>query len=119
MKLTDLTVKIFGYNGPPAGTGFTLDETDEEDLLAVDGDIQGDYATNQNLSPKPIKSKKARRPGKTDKAKNEWEIWADLTQNKEQLEALFHLPLNKDVVIREFALATEPKKKAFLVFISP
>lgn len=118
MKLTDLTVKIFGYNGPPADAGFTLDEADEEDLLAADGDIKGDYATSQNLSSKADKTKrKSRRPGKTDKAKNEWEVWVDLTQNKERIEALFHLPLNKDVVIREFALATEPKKKAFLVFM--
>jgi spore germination protein KA len=44
-----------------------------------------------------------------------WKVQADLQQNKQRIQELFHLPVNKDVAIREFNIAGSGTK-AFLVY---
>lgn len=43
-------------------------------------------------------------------------LLADLSAMKRRLEQLFHLPQNKDIVIREFAIGLEPPVPALAVF---
>lgn len=120
MNLKDLTAKILGYNGPPAFNTFTLDETEDEQLLASDGDIQGDVVTGKNPRRVVKKPKKVSDLGhfkNLSEEKRQWKIQRDLDKNRKRIEELFHLPLNKDVVVREFILATQPTVRAFLVFI--
>lgn len=125
MDLKKLMQQIFAYNGPPTYKAFSLEETREENRLSVDGDIKGDTVadkTNRN------KFKKPRRPQKsnTEREKTEEEARKEnkeknfstsLEQNKEQMELLFHLPLNKDVVIRDFEVASSPPIPAFVIFL--
>lgn len=44
-------------------------------------------------------------------------ISADIDENQHVLEALYQLPVNKDVVIRNITIATQPKIKVLLVFM--
>ncbi len=44
-------------------------------------------------------------------------ISADIDKNQHMLEALYQLPVNKDVVIRNITIATQPKIKVLLVFM--
>jgi spore germination protein KA len=44
-------------------------------------------------------------------------ISADIDENQHILESLYQLPLNKDVVIRNITIATQPKIKVILVFM--
>jgi len=44
-------------------------------------------------------------------------ISANITENQHILESLYQLPLNKDVVIRNITIATQPKIKVMLVFM--
>ncbi|WP_066636281.1 spore germination protein [Desulfolucanica intricata] len=118
MNLKDLVTKIFGYNGPPSYETFSLKETEQEEELASDGEDSGNAVTGKQSERKVKKPKKAGEFKKTTKDQiTEWVIQADLKINKERIETLFHIPLNKDVVIREFKLASTPPLNAFLVFM--
>jgi spore germination protein KA len=44
-------------------------------------------------------------------------ISADIDENQHTLESLYQLPVNKDVVIRNITIATQPKIKVILVFM--
>lgn len=59
--------------------------------------------------------KKDAAPGKT--AQNNGLITNDLKTNRKMIETLYGLPVNKDVVVREFELGTIPGIKAMLVFM--
>ncbi|MEG6511417.1 spore germination protein [Desulforamulus ruminis] len=45
------------------------------------------------------------------------QVSSNLDYNKERIEEIYHLPLNKDFIIREFTVALEPPVKAFAVFM--
>ncbi|KJS14820.1 MAG: hypothetical protein VR69_16225 [Peptococcaceae bacterium BRH_c4b] len=63
----------------------------------------------------PRGEKKAAVPGKM--AQNDGLITNDLESNRKIIETLYGLPVNKDVVVREFELGTVPGIKAMLVFM--
>jgi spore germination protein KA len=110
--------KIFGYNGPPSVEPFSLKETESEKLLASDGDIKGDVAKNDQPAKQPVKPKKLGRAAKTNKArKDPWIFQSNLGENKKSIQTIFHVPLNKDLIIRDFSLGGESGVKAFLVFM--
>jgi spore germination protein KA len=44
-------------------------------------------------------------------------ISADIDENQHTLESLYQMPVNKDVVIRNITIATQPKIKVILVFM--
>jgi len=44
-------------------------------------------------------------------------VTTSLEENRKIIEALYHLPLNKDVVIREMDVASDPPVKAMAIFI--
>ena len=110
MDFKNFVVNLFGYSGPPSSSPFSLDETEIEQQLAQDGDIKGDFPTASRPSPKEQK-KQQKSP-----AEDYGNIHTDLNKNKQFLEKVFHLPDNKDVVIRDFILATKPAIKAFAIF---
>ena len=63
----------------------------------------------------PRSEKKDAVPGKM--AQNDGLITNDLESNRKIIETLYGLPVNKDVVVREFELGTVPGIKAMLVFM--
>lgn len=117
MDLKNIAAKILGYDGPPSFATFTLDETEEEQQLAADGSIAGDVLTGKKLRRSIKKPKKVSPADTFAEEPDEWAIRSILAINKQRVEGLFHLPLNKDVVIREFVLGNEPQVNAFLVFV--
>lgn len=117
MNLKDLASKMLGYSGPPTYQGFTLEETPEEQLEASDGDIKGDIADEKQDRRKYKRPKRTQQADQKEQAQDSWEIQPDLNTNKKRLEALFHLPQNKDVIIREFTMDTGVKVNAFLIFM--
>lgn len=67
---------------------------------------------------KPLKKpqKLAERLGEA-KPMSELEIFSDLDSNRQVIGGLFHLDVNKDVIIREFALGTPEQNRALLIFL--
>ncbi len=126
MQLEQWASKILGYDGPPESKDFDLVETDEEKEIAAE--VSG----KNNISASRTRQSKIRKPKKTGSAgyynnadesgessedETRREIHAVLRVNKKNIEQLFNMPLNKDVVVREFTLSTEPPVQSFLVFI--
>lgn len=108
--------KLLGYAGPPKEP-FILKETEPEKTLAKDGDIKGDTATVDQPHPKRIKPQKIGELKKQSEVSDPNLISADLDFNKQRLEKLFHLPLNKDVILRQFTVGMEPGIEALLIYI--
>jgi len=52
-----------------------------------------------------------------DKVKESGDLSDSLETNRKRLESLFRMPANKDMVIREFEIATDPPAKAILCFV--
>ncbi len=110
--------KIFGYSGPPNVEHFSLKETESEKLLASDGDIKGDVATDGRPAKQPVKPKKPGMAAESCKTpKDPWVFQNSLDANKKNIQTIFHSPLNKDLIIRDFSLGGETGVKAFLVFM--
>jgi spore germination protein KA len=113
---------FFIYNHSPNYQSFTLEETEREDRLSSDGDILDDTVaarTNRGKLKKPKrpqKSKEAKLDGSSNNIKS-LDLSSDLEVNKERIERLFHLPYNKDLIIREFAIGSSPALDAFVVFL--
>ncbi len=135
MQLKHWTSKILGYDGPPDSRDFDLVETDEEQESVSEDAGEESIPTSMSRKHKIKKPKKtgsaryrhnANKSGvdsdednaeRLNQGKSQREIHIDLKTNKKSIEQLFHMPLNKDVVIRVFTLSTEPPVPAFLVFI--
>ncbi len=108
MSIKKILKGIFKYNGPSRDKSFSLEETELEQQLAADGDIKGDLATSDRPAKESVNGKDSR---------DQKNIRADLQENKRRVETIFHIPLNKDIVIRNFTLGEEIGVKAFLVFM--
>lgn len=122
MDLKKIVKQIFAYNGPPSYVPFSLEETEREDRLSADGDIVGDTTpvkTNRNKLKKPKKPGRSKdRPDQnTPEQLKKMEISPKLDLSKEYIEILFHLPRNKDVIIRDFVIGSYPGIPAFMVFM--
>lgn len=48
---------------------------------------------------------------------NESTISTSLEENQKDIEAIYNLPLNKDIVLRKFTIPNQPEVKAMLVFM--
>jgi len=115
MKLRKILDMMLGYSPKPEE--FMLQETPSERELASDGDIKGDVATDaqpRHVKKKPIKLGGTQPEPKLD---DPWKVQKDLELNKERIKQLFHLPVNKDVTIRELNIAGNKGKKAFMVYM--
>jgi len=121
VDLKKLVQQIFAYQGPPTYKAFTLEETEREEKLSSDG---------QNSTPIEAKNKggEFKKPKKPQRPKDaqlkfspqkikEMELSSNLEQSREFIELLFHLPQNKDVVIRDFTIGSSPNFAAFALFI--
>ncbi len=135
MQLKHWVSKILGYDGPPDSKDFYLVETDEEQESASEDAGEENTPSSKSRQHKIRKPKKtgsagynndADKPGESSDDDNEEqskhdesqrEIHAALKVNKKNIEQLFNMPLNKDVVVRELTLSTEPPVQAFLVFM--
>lgn len=69
---------------------------------------------------RPAEAKKDEQRGRADsghKLSAHEHIHSSLQLNREAIRELYHLPVNKDIVIRNFVLGTTPPVKAFAVFV--
>ncbi|MDD4751629.1 MAG: spore germination protein [Desulfitobacteriaceae bacterium] len=110
MSLKEIAQKILDYNGPPAES-FVLEETDKEKNPQANAKAEGDN------TEQPKKPSKKGRSAHAQKEKVFQDIQSSLEKNLDCVRALFFVPLNADVVIREFSLPNEPPVKAFLVIL--
>jgi spore germination protein KA len=110
MSLKKIAQKILGYNGPPAES-FVLEETVKEKKSQGHNEAEGDH------TEQPKKPSKKGRSAHAQKEKVFEDIQSALEKNLDCVRALLHVPLNADIVIREFSLPNEPAVKAFLVFL--
>lgn len=118
MNLKKLVQQIFAYNGPPTYKAFSLEETKEEEMLSPDDrDLASTDSKNKGVKfKKPQRPKDAQLNLSTQKIK-EMDLSSNLEHNKEFIELLFHLPQNKDVVIRDFTIGSNPVFTAFVLFM--
>lgn len=115
MNLKKMLDMMLGYSPKPEE--FMLKETPSEEELASDGSIKGDVATDsrsRRVKKRPIKLGETPFQPEMD---DPWKVQTNLDLNMERIKQLFHLPINKDVTIREFNIAGEKGKKAFLVYM--
>lgn len=63
--------------------------------------------------PLPLHKQKEKRSGKPE----DLYVSMDLETNREYLNKIYALSKNKDIIIRDFYIATKPPLKAFLIFI--
>ncbi|NMA14516.1 MAG: spore germination protein, partial [Clostridia bacterium] len=110
MSLKKIAQKILGYNGPPAES-FVLEETVKEKKSQGHNEAEGDH------TEQPKKPSKKGRSAHAQKEKVFEDIQPSLEKNLDCVRDLFFVPLNADVVIREFSLPNEPAIKAFLIFL--
>ncbi len=64
--------------------------------------------------------RRAARPRRKDEPAGEAEpgrVHSRLDENRRAVERIYGLPANKDVILREFSLGTDPPLRAFMVFI--
>ena len=119
MKVWETISKVLGYNGPPVINTFVLEETPEEQAETRDGDILGDVVENSKRQRNIKRPKQVNQSNQNGGNKTEGnEISADLKENQLRLAKLFHLPKNKDIVIRNFNLGCQPEVEAFIIFIN-
>ncbi len=142
MQLKHWANKILGYNGPPASMDFELAETKEEQQSASQAGQEENVPASKSRQHKIRKPRKTGpggdngnasstddtviQPGGTGAGDNPerskpgsapQEIQVALETNRKIIAQLFNLPINKDVIVREFTLSTEPPVPAFLIFI--
>jgi len=119
MKLKDLVNALFSYDGPQDDQGFLLQETQRERQIGQDTP----HSQEKNSVRPKQQERKIKKPikvneyGTLPKRPEQWKVYTNLAKNRECIEYLFYLPLNKDVVIREFSIPTQPPVNAFLVYI--
>lgn len=128
--------KMISYQENLDREGFILKETKDDREAGTDNggkpeepDNRGKLAEPDNDGKPPDKDgptskkryfKKPRRPSEIHKSEpslKQDSVSASLEQNKEAIYRLYGLPENKDIVVREFYLGTNPSIKGMAVFI--
>ncbi len=126
--LWDRLSALVGYHGPPAGERFLLTETEWEKETADQPGSPvappGVTRRRGKIRPLPAAKLRAKRakslgsePGTPAVSGEDRMVSSRLAENIEAIRRIFHLPQNKDLVIREFAIAAEPPIAAAAVFI--
>lgn len=132
-------LKKISYRPVPFNEGFNLKENqyDQEaynnnadDKPTIDNAEQHKKATQENNNNETNNNrtvKTRRRPiRKINNKNNSGDIKPDsdddsikksLEENRKIVEKIYGLPVNKDIVLREFILGTSPPVKAFMLFI--
>jgi len=119
--------RLIAYQEPPPVKRFVLTEPDSEHAKAAEPGSpvrSGSKKRREKKKPLPaaaVREKRSReklddRPGKSEDILEE-AVATDLAANLAKVRRLFHVPLNKDVIIREFVIAGEPEVRAAAVFI--
>jgi spore germination protein KA len=111
-------LELLTYQEKPVQEGFTLKETPEEKM-------KGAEAAGDAKDEKPPLGKTLRklfRSGERQKTDEETGAGKDavhisLSRNKKTVSEIYGLPLNKDLVLREFVLGTKPEINCFAIFI--
>lgn len=128
--------KMISYQENLDREGFILKETKDDREAGTDNggkpeepDNRGKLTEPGNDGKPPDKDgptskkryfKKPRRPSEIHKSEpslKQDSVSASLEQNKEAIYRLYGLPENKDIVVREFYLGTNPSIKGMAVFI--
>ncbi|MGI5838666.1 MAG: spore germination protein [bacterium] len=119
--------QIVAYQEPPPVRRFILDETPEEKAAAEGAPpSRPGQAKRRRTKKKPLPATAVREKRGREKGSEETEkagklpdeaIAANLDTNLAIIRNIFHIPRNKDAVIREFSFAREPEIRAAAVFI--
>ncbi|MFZ5644030.1 MAG: spore germination protein [Bacillota bacterium] len=109
-------LKLISYNEEPYREDFTLKENYFDRKKA-----EVSRESKKTSQPKRLRNRTPKRaernPKKAHHSQEEEKISVNLECNRKALEKIYGLPLNKDLVIREFSLGTAPPVKAFLTYI--
>ncbi len=125
--LTDL-LNIITYRGDQDREGFILGENRFDGRAArsfpggAAGGAEGGGPEKKGGGEKPRRRypRKIKNAGAVQEAeaeKGDGSISSRLDQNRERIERIYGIPVNRDIVLRDFTLGADPPLKAFLVFI--
>ncbi|MHB8158757.1 MAG: spore germination protein [Desulfocucumaceae bacterium] len=119
-------LEAISYNEEPYRVGFTLQENSfdkearKEELSNNSVASTEDENSKDSPAGKRSRSRSPRRlkkPVQHDSGNDEGHIHSSLEQNRRAIEKIYGLPVNKDIIIRDFTLGTDTPQNAFLVFI--
>lgn len=109
-KILENLIKLISYNESTVREEFVLEENSfDRAMYQSAGGDSGDSGD----SGEPGKRRGGRPPRKTRRDG----IHTSLAQNRSVIESIFGLPVNKDVILREFNVGTTPPAEGFIVFI--
>jgi spore germination protein KA len=105
-----------GRRGEQDGRRSDKDDGRGERLEADDSDGRGELKVRR---PIPVREmvRSAARERSAKRAPTHECVTPDIAESKAILSDIFHVPVNKDIVIREFSIGTERPTKALAVFI--
>lgn len=120
--------KFFIFQEPKKIEGFVLQETKEEKQMMGKTDIKPDMDTDSDITPKDssviIQKSKALKVTKDIDSQSKTigsgkiKIKTSLIENLEHLKKVYSIPINSDIIIREFNVTVKEKSiDAFAIFI--
>lgn len=110
--------KMISYQENLDREGFILEETKDDKKPGADS--PGKPTDKEGRPARRKKFIKPRRPSEMQKggpSQKHGSVSASLDENRETVSALYGLPENKDIIIRNFFLGTTPPVKCMAVFI--
>ncbi|MFZ5652445.1 MAG: spore germination protein [Bacillota bacterium] len=109
-KILESFIKLISYNASPVREEFVLEENrfDRAIYRSAGGD-SGDSGDSGEAGK--------RRGGRLPRKTRRDGIHTSLDQNRGEIENIFGLPVNKDIILREFNVGTCPPAEGFIVFI--
>jgi len=124
-NLLKQVMRILTYQDTTFREGFILKENDFDNkktgASGAGPKSQEEDGGKKSAGPSRRRARTLRRPGSegsmesggADTAK----VSTILDRNRETIESIYGLPVNKDIIIRDYTIGTEPPVKSFLVYI--
>jgi len=111
-------LELITYQPKPVKEGFTLKETPKEKMKAdsAGGDVKEERPPGRKTLRKLFRSgERQEKDEQTGAAQDA--VHVSLSRNKDAVSELYNLPLNSDVVLREFVIGIKPEINCFAIFI--
>lgn len=122
-KLLSRMINILTYQEEKNKEGFVLTGVDEAQKKSVQQHENKGKGQRPELK-KPVRTRRKRSEGKSEDKEiidplhlEEMLVDPQLKINKEFIREIYTLPLNKDIIVRDFIIGLEPPVKAFAVFM--
>ena len=141
MSVFKILLNMISYHENPDREGFILKETEDDggssrqtrhdnkrlpETRPVKREVnqtrsristRGTWSLKPDAKPKGKKSSYLSNSNNSNRKPN-FRISASLEYNREELQGFYNLPLNADVIIRDFTLGTMPPVKGFALYIT-